>query len=355
MKIAKFLAAHSLPAILLIGTAAAAEPSDSPSDLVPTPTPIEDTLINVAPMVEATYGGYSHGCRGPCAWCGNPTWTVHADAMFLHRSSPNNVVLVRNNAAATVLTAGEFNFDREGGWRIDLRRDLNPDWDLEFRYFGVDGFHATRGNVASAGMWVPYIQPTGYAAATLVSASYRSELHSLEVNTRYKMNPELDVVLGFRYVEVQDGGLVMMEDAGPGANLGTDTLDATNYLYGFQLGVDAEVFSYGQFDLQCEILTGIFGNNARNAARSTGQFGFNAASTAEADHTAFVAELGITGRYHISECWSMRAGYELLWIEGVASASDQLAVSDPVAGQATVNFNGSPFYDGLFFGFEAAW
>ena len=51
---------------------------------------------------------------------------------------------------------------------------------------------------------------------------------------------------------------------------------------------------------------------------------------------------------------ALRGGYRLLWLDGVALASDQLAVSDFANGSG-FNDSGNVFYHGAFAGFELAY
>ncbi len=58
------------------------------------------------------------------------------------------------------------------------------------------------------------------------------------------------------------------------------------------------------------------------------------------------------GLYQLNDYWWVRGGYQLLWIEGAALASDQVAVSDPFHGHAAIDTNGSPFFHGAIIGLE---
>ena len=315
------------------------ESGDSPSDQ---PAAQESSC-------EASCGQPS--CSTCCSCC-DPCWTVHADGMFLQLNH-TNVPLVLDNGGADVLNAGEFNFDYEAGWEIGVKKYYNENWDLELRYFSVDGWRAGRAAQDCNGFWVQYETPIGVGAASTVGGVYRSELDNLEINARRKMNPWLDIVFGFRYMELEES-MVILETWNAGADVGIDAVDATNYLFGFQLGADATVLSRGNLDLECAIKTGVFGNDGRNSATSTNVGGATLTSSAGGSHTAFAAELAVTAKYQLTDALAARVGYELLWVEGVASAYGQVATSDPGVG-AAVNFRGSPFYDGLFFGLEAAW
>ena len=40
---------------------------------------------------------------------------------------------------------------------------------------------------------------------------------------------------------------------------------------------------------------------------------------------SFVGEVGLIGNVSLNRCWSLRAGYEVMWITNVALAPDQAA------------------------------
>jgi len=68
-----------------------------------------------------------------------------------------------------------------------------------------------------------------------------------------------------------------------------------------------------------------------------------------------VGELGLNAVYQVNEHFSLMAGYQLAWIEGVALASEQIAVSDPFAGIGGIDITGSPFYHGFTAAAEFRW
>jgi hypothetical protein len=68
----------------------------------------------------------------------------------------------------------------------------------------------------------------------------------------------------------------------------------------------------------------------------------------------FVGEIGVTGAYQWTEHLAIRGGYQLLWIQGVAVASDQIPVVDVFA-QTGLNTNGNVFYHGALMSLDLTW
>lgn len=290
--------------------------------------------------------------------CCGPLWTVYADAIFLDRSGPKSAVLFSDSflpGGNELINASDLDFDTEAGFRIGLVRHnvLDTGWDVEALYFGIDGWRAATGVVSSVGAWTPYATPMGNVGASDVWASYQSELHNVEFNGRKQVRDWLSLLAGFRYLELNENGMSLFQDIGPGLNLGTDRISATNHLMGFQIGVDGRLWNRRRLELDCVLKAGIYNNDAKNGVfMSQTSLPDTYSSAASDDHTAFVGEIMLTGLYKLDRGWAIRGGYQLLWIEGVALASDQISVSDPLNGTATIDTSGSPFYHGAFVGLE---
>ncbi|MEX0979080.1 MAG: hypothetical protein WDZ48_09525, partial [Pirellulales bacterium] len=86
---------------------------------------------------------------------------------------------------------------------------------------------------------------------------------------------------------------------------------------------------------------------------------------ARAQPTAFVGDLNFTGLYQLTEHWAVRVGYQLLWISGVALASEQSSVGGGFGGAvATQAFfdpsfpivtSGDVFFHGALVSAQANW
>jgi len=70
---------------------------------------------------------------------------------------------------------------------------------------------------------------------------------------------------------------------------------------------------------------------------------------------AFVGELNLTGIYRLNEIWNLRAGYNAMWISGVALAPNQLDFSGELPAGNQLSSNGGVFLHGVSCGIEARW
>jgi hypothetical protein len=275
---------------------------------------------------------------------------AHVDALFLHRSDPTSGVLVFNtNDPAQNLNANDFNFGTQAGFDVSLTRVLENGNAVELRYFGVNNWDGrldvatTRNDLLQFNAAVPVTAAAGDA----VTASYASRLHNAEVNLSHQFRDWLALAVGFRYLELSEQGGSSLVNAAIPADYGVTT---ENHLYGAQIGAQSLLWCHECFQLDAIGKVGIYGNDAdHNALITTGVATVNAGGSD--DSTAFVGELGIQGAALLTANLSVRGGYRLLWVDGVALASDQLAATDFFTSSG-IDGSGDVFYQGAYVGLE---
>ncbi len=275
-----------------------------------------------------------------------PLWEVYAGTVFLRRDRPD--------------VAGPLGFDTldfdvgvRAGVDIDIRRRLGERHELQLRYFGVDG-------------WSDQFTDSGTILATdwEAFAGFATRLHSSEVNLRSQWTDWMTVLGGFRWVELNEQVAYEIDTVTtfPGfppfippfsiANDFAQRARTHNHLYGFQFGTDVLLWDRGgPLTINTDLKAGIYSNLAKNAGLLESPVG-NIVGEGRKHHTAFLGELGINAKYQLTRHLALRAGYQLLWIEGVALVNDNqfdaLAAGD-------VNTSGSPFYHGAMVGAELNW
>ena len=78
--------------------------------------------------------------------------------------------------------------------------------------------------------------------------------------------------------------------------------------------------------------------------------------TAADSQTSFLGEIGLVGVMEINDTLSVRAGYQVMWLEGIALAPDQITGTDLSApGSATVRAENGLFYHGGSVGLALKW
>lgn len=124
-----------------------------------------------------------------------------------------------------------------------------------------------------------------------------------------------------------------------------------NRLYGVQCGADALLWDRGG-PLTVDLIgkAGIYGNRAsHDSFYSTGVVTLPAGDKASA--TAFLGEMSLAATYRLTERVSLTGGYRLLWIDGVALATDQVADSNFVFHRG-ISVSGDAFYHGAVMGLQ---
>jgi len=289
-------------------------------------------------------------CRTDCC----PLWTVAADAIFLRRSAQAQTLLT-DLAGAELLNATDLTFVDRMGVRFEAIRHLQQsDLDIDVVYFGVDGWDSRAFN---GGLAVLQADRFGGPLVSTAAFTYKSQLHSTEINLCQRVTPWLTPLAGFRWVEEHD----LYEVTGATfATPYTYTSNADNHLYGFQMGAKILFFERPEGRLRVDGLVkgGIYANAADDSVvfnNAGGPFGVLTASD-KRDHAAFVGDIGLNLAYRLSESVALRAGYQLLFLQGVALAPNQIPTTDLIGGgpSFTNPFCGV-FYHGVQMGLEVTW
>ena len=168
------------------------------------------------------------------------------------------------------------------------------------------------------------------------------------------------MLAGFRWVNLTEelvGILTPPSEYGKGSFWDAQT---KNNLYGLQIGMDAKLLERDGFSIDSVLKAGIFDNHAEEATsvRMTRiQFG----ESDSTDHVAFVGEIGVQCKYQVTQRLSLKAGYEAIWLQGVALAPGQIAetychysfIPQNISVQALgINCSSGVFYHGATAGLE---
>ena len=112
------------------------------------------------------------------------------------------------------------------------------------------------------------------------------------------------------------------------------------------MGADGLLVSRGSLDVNIFGKAGIYANVAEQTTTFTP---VPAQGISDTDF-AFLSELGVSTTLHMNSTWSIVAGYQVMWIEGVALAPDQIPnMSDANTGLVPAQLDMSGvFYQGGF-------
>jgi hypothetical protein len=291
-------------------------------------------------------------------------WYGRIDALGLARNNTTDRTSVIRVAGeglpttgTTVLRTSDLSFGLEAGtaaligWRVDDRRA----W--EAAYFGV---YDWRDSVSAAGdndLALPGdlgLVSLDFYAADRMQLEYSSDLTSVEFNHVQRMD-EWSWLAGFRFLELDESFLITADDFDTGRS--QYSIDARNRLYGGQLGLRWDRHRRW-CDWQANVKAGLFGNDAAQTQFVTDfppGFELRPTTTANSGAVAFVSEASLALAVPLTETWSVRTAYNLLWLEGVALAPDQLDFNDTPTSGSDIDTSGGLFAQGISLGLAAQW
>jgi hypothetical protein len=162
---------------------------------------------------------------------------------------------------------------------------------------------------------------SAFQNATAKAQFYTSEYWSLEASNTMVGWDVAKLLCGFRYIDYDEKFSVFSQNATEVGFLGTD-LD--NQMLGFQVGMDLlyPICERTYTDLRAR--AGAYANFIDLDLRVVNDGALTALLVDDSIELAGQFELGSGIRHQFSQCFSIRAGFEVWYLTGIASAKDQL-------------------------------
>lgn len=308
-------------------------------------------------------------------------WTASAEFITLERigSVPYTLVgLVPHDedpfktTGTEALNANDFRHGFSGGPKLGLIHHGDDGSDLEVSYFQIDGWNSVRSIGPIIGpdgpdwlvMRAPgdFVQIQDAPPTQTMAWDYDSRLYNAEVNMRRSPWRRVTVLAGFRWVNLSEdleGILTPPTAHGTGPFWDAQT---KNNLYGFQIGMDAKLLERDRFSIDSVLKAGIFDNYVEEAT-SVRMERIQYGESASTNHLAFLGEVGIQCKCQVTTRLLLKAGYEAIWLQGVALAPGQISETychiarlpqDIYAQALGVNCSSGVFYHGATAGLEYA-
>ena len=313
----------------------------------------------------------SVGDRESC-YC--PRWTVSADFIILDRLGGANQTLVERvpypgpYTAPGVEALNSNNLQQGfcGGPRLELIRHGDSGYDLELSYFQIDGWNSERSiGPDSPPDWLVMKSPGFIQTNQLLSTQamvwdYATKLYNAEFNVRWNPISRVTMLAGFRWVRLGENLVGTLNPTTfPSEQSYWNFWNTTtiNNLFGFQIGADGKIWEIDRFSISGLVKAGIFDNYAEQTTEISVKFKRERSASASTNAAALVGETGLRCEYQVTQRLSFKAGYEAIWLQGVAAAPGQIQETstdmNAIAMQTLgVNCSAGVFYHGATAGLE---
>jgi hypothetical protein len=267
-----------------------------------------------------------------------------AGALILDRNNDNESILFTDPFGEGDPVA-EAELDLQTGIAINVirHRDTRFDWEFGIMALGT----GDQLNLDPGVGFVPTTPPI--LAGGLTISDYRSDFWSMEFNLRSRRSDRLALLAGMRYINLNEDLLYLTAPLGTLAGLTT----VNNNLFGGQVGVDAKILQGARWDLNGVAKAGLYYNDVEHDTTLVSLGGLATISDDD-DPLAFQAETQLSATWWIGEHFGIRFGYQLMWLDGVATAPGQFPAMDLLAGTG-IDTSSSPFWHGAIVQAEVTW
>lgn len=308
-------------------------------------------------------------------------------------------VWTHTDSSTTVLSTQDLHFPFELGLRIQAGRTLGDRHSFEICYFGLAEWNESAA-VGDNTVFVASVDEDGRPAITFPASlaspfsdfgdwssnhplgiwgiqgfdfnwrtiiNYSSSLYNIECNLRRWISEasgadQVSILIGARYMNVDETFYyeAISEVPAPVGAFNSLYTDTANRMMGVQIGAAYEIFLLPVWYVECEVKGAIFNNSASQNTlfEHIGEdilLGVYAGHS-ERDITASAIDVRLTNTLLVTPRLAIRLGYQFLYVDGVALASEsfnqhvELLVSGPVS----LN-EGQVAYHGLQLGVSWVW
>jgi len=303
------------------------------------------------------------------------------DSLFLQRDNDarQRPLVVDTASGSPRLSTGQLQPDVGIGPRIFVGRRVDDDWGWEAGYFGVYDMTFTRTLTAPGTLAIDGPLGDGpvfpFGQADSVVASYDSSINSVEFNSFVSWGDRgvissrgwqegfgFDWLEGVRYFGLAEQarlGFTCCTTETPPGLTSQYAVATSNNLVGWQIGGRGRR-AWTNWAVEGWSKVGLFANfQTQNQAAiidpvGTG-FVYRPSRFERATTAAMVADLNLSLVRRLSDTWSVRAGYNVIWVGGVAAAPDQWDFSTSAAAGTGLDSGSWVFLSGANLGLEARW
>jgi hypothetical protein len=276
-------------------------------------------------------------------------WYTATDGIAIRRDVHRELdVATLNTPGRVMLSTRDLDFGFSAGARTLVGHTLNECFQIEGLYFSLtewdrsaairndtDNALGGKGNLFSplTNFGSPAVSGLDYNK--LVAIGYRASLDNAELYIRraLPMPPEklsASILVGARYMSLPEEFTYYAQSAVPAPQGAVNEISVRtdNDLVGPQIGALFECYIENRWWINVEIKGALCNNRTEQSTRyrnvnADGVESIYFGHRAE-DNTAFVGDLALTFLYRWSPFFTTRIGYQAIWLENLAIASDNL-------------------------------
>jgi hypothetical protein len=310
-----------------------------------------------------------------------PQWSDYFvfDPLFIQRgnSAIDRPLAVGSSGSATpgatLLGTRDLQFPVAPGLRLlyGQRNAEHTGW--EIGYVGVYGMWADANAQGTNQIAVPGAiggAVPGWLTADDVQATYASALNIVEGNVIWWNSREgatggddrfcrcTDLMVGAFWAGLEEEASLNVTCC-PGDPPSPYRVQASSNLIGSQIGLRRRT-DWRRFALEGTAKVGIAGNAlAQSSGPITSTISpgttFRQPTEATAGSVGLLSMLNMTAIYRLTDHWGLRAGYNLIWLDGVALAPNQWDFTNTANSGTSLVGGGSLFLHGANLGVERRW
>ncbi|MEZ6117284.1 MAG: Lpg1974 family pore-forming outer membrane protein [Pirellulaceae bacterium] len=297
--------------------------------------------------------------------CCTPRWfDFEASWLYWNREFDDNLAFSSEGILGPeALSASDLDISNTSGFRITGAYLIGPATNIEATYFG--GFNWNSSASANSGDNLysvfsdfgtnPFNGFPETDAAYHHSVAFSSELDNGELNVRHRWVSANCLVhssflVGVRYFRLADDLIYRTRTNLSQLNYHVKT---DNDLVGVQLGGDMALCVTPRFKIAGDAKAGLYGAHSKQKTWAPSVAFSELESASDA---AFVADAGLNGIFRVSPKMAIRAGYQVLFVSGVATAIENFNTNSPLTARtAFVNNNDDVVFHGANVGIEWTW
>jgi hypothetical protein len=308
-----------------------------------------------------------HGPYGDGGCC-LPRWfDVHVEWLFWKREFDDSLQFSSlTPLGPDALNANQLDFSEESGFRITGAYLLGVATSVEATYFGTLNWASGADAVSPNNLLYSVFSDFGAGivhpetdGAFLHQIGLSSELDNGEINLRHRWVSancllHSSMLVGARYFRLREDLLYKTRTIVDAVPAGMDYVVKTdNDLVGAQLGGDMFLCITPRLKVGAEAEAGVYGTSSSQRTNMTSTLSPSLREYVKDNDVAFVGEAGAMALYRITSQWTLRVGYQVLYVDGVALALDNFNTASPFAARNSfLNNSGDVFYHGATLGFE---